>query len=327
MLALRRHHPGVRPAGRTLAGQHGVDLRLVQLGEVHDDLPRRADHRVTVLERLDLLGVVGPVLPDVLVLRLEQVDGGRELLVVERVRVLDAQVGLGRHQVERRVGDVDRRVVRGHVAAVGRRVVEHRAPRVGSWAHLVGAVHQQVGAAAVRDAVGDAGDAVPWLHLQRVEDIDVVGHQVEVDRLDVTGRDQSQRRIAGRRHDVVLPCLHQADHVVGGRRGLHVDLAAGLLLERGDPVDGRVGRPVLGVAGPGHDVQLALRLAELGERLQVRRGEGLRGRAGVVAGVGRVVAGVITSAGRQREQRRGRHGEQLGPGHVLPPSVVAPRTR
>jgi hypothetical protein len=44
----------------------------------------------------------------VLLLGLEEVDRRGELVVVEGVGVLDAQVGLGGHQVERRVGDVDR---------------------------------------------------------------------------------------------------------------------------------------------------------------------------------------------------------------------------
>ena len=216
-------------------------------------------------------GVVRPVLADVGVLLLEQVDRGLELLVVERVRVLDAQVGLGRHQVDGGVGDVDRRVVGRHLARVVRRVVEDGRPRVGRRRHDLGVVHQQVGATAVRDAVGDPVDAVPRLHLQRVEDVGVVGHQVGVDRLDVAGRDQPQRRVAGGRNDVVLAGLHQVDHVVGGRCRLDVDLAAGLLLERRHPVDGRVGAAVLGVAGPGDDVQLALGLAQLLECLQVRR--------------------------------------------------------
>ena len=58
VLGLRRDHPGVRPAGRALARQDRLDRRLVGLGEVGDDLPGGADHRVAGLERLDLLGVV-----------------------------------------------------------------------------------------------------------------------------------------------------------------------------------------------------------------------------------------------------------------------------
>ena len=58
--------------------------------------------------------------PMIALLLLEQVDGGVELLLVERVRVLDAEVGLRLHQVQRGVGDVDRRVVRGDLALVRR---------------------------------------------------------------------------------------------------------------------------------------------------------------------------------------------------------------
>ena len=46
------------------------------------------------------------------------------------------------------------------------------------------------------------------------------------------------------------------------------DLAPGLLLEGRHPVDGRVGRPVLGVTGPGEPRQLALTGAD-------RTGDGL----------------------------------------------------
>ena len=47
------------------------------------------------MKACDLLGVVGPVLADVLVLLLEQVDGGVELLLVQRVGVLDARARAG----------------------------------------------------------------------------------------------------------------------------------------------------------------------------------------------------------------------------------------
>ena len=50
-----------------------------------------ADHGVAGLEGLDLLEVVRPVLRDVLALVLQQRDGGVELLLVERVGVLDAR--------------------------------------------------------------------------------------------------------------------------------------------------------------------------------------------------------------------------------------------
>jgi len=68
----------------------------------------------SLLSREGLLGLGRPHGSDVipgyveLVLRLEQVDRRLELGVVQRVGVLDAQRGLGLHQVQRRVRDVDR---------------------------------------------------------------------------------------------------------------------------------------------------------------------------------------------------------------------------
>ncbi len=76
----------------------------------------------------DLLRVVRPVLADVLALSLEELDGRVELLLVELVRILDPEVRLVLAQVQRRVRDVDRVVVRGHLAGLLARVVEHDAP-------------------------------------------------------------------------------------------------------------------------------------------------------------------------------------------------------
>ena len=164
-----------------------------------------------------------------------------------------------RLQVQRRVGDVDRVVVGRDLALVLRELLGRTPSSTSSGAGLTfGAPHQQVRAAAVRDAVHLAVDRVPRLVLQAGEDVGVVRDQVGVDRRDVAAGDQAQRRVARGRHAVVLAGAHQRDHLVGGVADLDVDLAAGLLLERRDPVDLRVGRAVLGVAGPGDDVQLAL---------------------------------------------------------------------
>ena len=97
------------------------------------------------------------------------------------------------------------------------------------------------------------------LSLRKSEIGRVVGHQIGVDRGDVTGVDQPQRRVAGCRDPVVLAGAHQLDHFVGRVAELDVDLAAGLLLERRDPVDGLVVGAVLGIARPRDDVELALR--------------------------------------------------------------------
>ncbi len=106
----------------------------------------------------------------------------------------------------------------------------------------------------MRDAVHLAVDRVPRLVLQRGIDVRIALDQVGVDRRDVAGVDQPQRGVAGGRHPVVLAGPHQLHHLVGGVADLDVDLAAGLLLERRHPVDGRIGGAVLGVAGPGEDV-------------------------------------------------------------------------
>ena len=99
-------------------------------------------------------------------------------------------------------------------------------------------------------------DRVPRPVLQERRDVRVVGHQVGVHRRHVAAVDQPQGGVAGGRHPVVLAGLHQRDHLVRGVADLHVDLAAGLLLERRDPVDGLVVGAVLGVPGPGDDVEL-----------------------------------------------------------------------
>ena len=59
-----------------------------------------------------------------------RVDGGGELRLVEGVRIGDAEVRLGRHQVQRGVGDVDRAVVHRDCAVRSGSAVEHHAPRI-----------------------------------------------------------------------------------------------------------------------------------------------------------------------------------------------------
>ena len=66
------------------------------------------------------------------------------------------------------------------------------------------------------------------------------------------------------------PGLDERDAVVRVGHVGRVDLAAGLLLERGDPVVGRVDVAALGVARPDDEVELALAVAE--RRLRARRG-------------------------------------------------------
>ena len=86
--------------------------------------------------------------------------------------------------------------------------------------------------------------------------------QVDVDRLHLLAGDQAQRRVARGGDEVEAALVHQRDHLVGGGGRLDVDLAAGLLLEVGDPVIGLVGLAALDVAGPGDDIDLAFALAD-----------------------------------------------------------------
>ena len=185
----------------------------------------------------------------------------------------------------------------------GAGLVEHGRPAVGRRRHGILVVHQQVGAAAVRDAVHLAVDRVPRLVLQRLEDVRVVGDQPGVDRLDVAAGDEAQGGVAGGGHDVVLAGAHQLHGLVGGAEGLDGDLAAALLLEVGDPVDRRVVGAVLDVAGPGEDADLALGGAERREGLEVGDLEAAGG-GGAAAGAGAAVR--VGAAGRQGQ---GGHGD------------------
>ena len=124
-------------------------------------------------------------------------------VLVERVRVRDAEVGLRRHQVHGRVGDVDRAVVDRHRAVGRRAALEHDAPRVGrAVGERLGVVHEQVGAAAVGHAVRHAVDRVPRLQLEALEDVGVVRDQVGVDRRHLAAGDQARR---WRRRDADTP--------------------------------------------------------------------------------------------------------------------------
>src|SRR4029079_7290547 len=128
-----------------------------------------------------------------------------------------------------------------------------------------------------------------------------------VDGRDVTGGDQPQRRVAGRRDDVVVTGLHQGDRLVGGGEVLDVRLAAGLLLERGDPVDVLVVGAVLGVARPGQDVDLALHLPDGLLHRDVRRGEALGPRRGRTTR-----SGGRATAGHERKRGDAEQGTERG---------------
>ena len=224
-------------------------------------------------------------------------------VVVELVRILDTEVRLRGLQVESRVRDVDRAVVRGDLALVRRSGVPDDAPAVRLGLDDVRAPHEQVRPASVRDAVGDAVDRVVRLVLQALEDRVVVLDQVEVDRGHVLACDQSQCRVARRRDTVVVAGLHQRDHLVRGRADLRVDLAARLCLEGSDPV-------LLDVAGPVDQVHLTLSRAD--------RAEHPFGRGGRRSRTSGAVLVVVAAAARRRKQRDAAVDRKSGPAGLTP---------
>ena len=89
-----------------------------------------------------------------------------------------------------------------------------------------------------------------------------LGIRSSVDLLHALAGDEAQARVAGGRDEIEAALVHQGDHLVGGAGGLDVDLAAGLLLEVGDPVVGLVGFAALDVARPGDDIDLPLAFSD-----------------------------------------------------------------
>ncbi|MNN66233.1 hypothetical protein D3C81_1817980 [compost metagenome] len=109
-----------------------------------------------------------------------------------------------------------------------------------------------------------AVDGVPGSVLQALVHGLPVRDQGNVDRLHALAVDQTQRSIARGGDQVVTAFRHQADHFVRGGGGLHVDLAAGFLLELGHPVVVLVAVAAFDVAGPGNDIQAAFAGADFG---------------------------------------------------------------
>ena len=275
VLCLRRDHPGVGPARRAFLGLDELDLLAATgVDRVGLVLPGRADRHVAIREPIDLFLGSPPVLADQALLLDEQVLGRRELRRVECVGVLDPELGLRRHQVQRGVRDIDRVVVGRDLALVRRVRFEDGAPAVGLCRHDLRVVHQDIRAASVGHAVTDAVDRVVGLVLQAVEDVRVVRDQAEVDGSHVTAGDQTERRVARSRHAVILPGLHQLDHVGRVEAHLDRDLAAGRGLEGCDPVvalDLLAAGSADDIARPGNEVEGALgrpeRRADAGRRL------------------------------------------------------------
>jgi hypothetical protein len=213
---------------------------------------------------------------DDLALLAQQVERRLVLGGVELVGVLDAELGLVAHQVERGVGDVDRPVERLDSALVRLAVrelllLEHDAPglrRLALEGLLV--VHQHVATPLVGHAVVLAVDRMPGHVLEPGVHRPPRGDQRGVHLLHRLARDQAQRGVARGGDEVEAALVHEGHHLVRRARGLDVDLAAGALLEAGDPVVGLVRLAALDVAGPGHDIDRPLARPE---RLERRRGD------------------------------------------------------
>src|SRR4029077_12808368 len=125
--------------------------------------------------------------------------------------------------------------------------VEQHVPGVGRGVDVVGVPHQQVRPATVRHPVIDPVEGFVGLVLEVAENRLVVGDEVDVDRVDVAGRDEAGGGVGGGRDTVVFTGAHQLHHFVGGAAGLVVDLAAAFLFERFHPFR-------FDVAGPGDQV-------------------------------------------------------------------------
>ncbi len=227
-----------------------------------------------------------PVAVDQRLLLAQQLQHGLVLRFAQLVWVLDAQLRLGRLQVQRRIGDIDRPIIGLHAAlvrlAVGQVLrLEQHAPAGGRLLEHVGVVQQHVRPPLVWGAVDLLVDHVPATVLQPWVDVLPVGDQGGIDWLHPLARDEPQRGIARGGDQVVAALGHQADHLVRGGGGLDADLAAGFLLEAGHPVVGLVAFTAFDVAGPGDDVQAALAGAQgLGRFGSLQAGAGQHGAGG-----------------------------------------------
>ena len=112
-------HGGVCPAGGALAG-YGAGNGFVP-GDQRVDLvrPGTGNHHAFLDEILHLRVGILPVALDQRVLRTQQTKRRRVLRLVELEGILDAQRTFVRHQVQGRIGDVDRAVVGLHASAGG----------------------------------------------------------------------------------------------------------------------------------------------------------------------------------------------------------------
>ena len=262
------HHRGVGPAGGAFLRHRAGDRLLLRLQQVDLEAPGRGGHHALVLEVVDLDHRVVPVAGHQLALLAQQVERSLVLILVQLVGVLDAQLRLGLHQVQGRIGDVDRAVEGLHPSLVRLAVrqgglLEHDLPAGGRCLEDVRVVGEHVVAPLVGHAVVLAVHVVPGRLLQARVDVLEARDQTGVDFLHASAGDQAQAGIAGGGHQVEAALVHQRDHLVRGVGGLDPHLAAGLLLEVGDPVVALVRLAALDVTRPGDDVDGAFALAEL----------------------------------------------------------------
>ena len=113
------HHGRVGPAGRAFRGNGRGDRLLLALQEVDLVGPGARGDDALVLEVVGLHGGVVPVALDQRVLLAQEVERRLVLVLVQLVGVLDAELGLLGHQIERGVGDVDGAVIGLDAALVG----------------------------------------------------------------------------------------------------------------------------------------------------------------------------------------------------------------
>ena len=166
-------------------------------------------------------------------LALQQLERGAQLLLAQLVGAADVQRGMLRLGEQRGVGDLDRVVGDGDAPVVALQV--ERVPADRGVRERLRVPDQQVRAplerhAEQRTAADERRDAAQPLP-QRLEVRDEGG----VDRPDdARGRERGEI-LARERDDVVGTLREQRLGVVPGPEVVHVDPAAGLILERDDP--------------------------------------------------------------------------------------------
>jgi hypothetical protein len=188
---------------------------------------------------------------------------------------VDTELGLVRLEEERRVGDVDCAVERLHAAlvrlAVGQRHFgKHHIPARGRLGEHIGVVHQDVRAPLVGHAVVLAPDRVPRRVVQPGVDLAPARHQVDVHLLHPAAGDQPQAGVARGSHEIESTLIHQRDHLVRGVGRLDTHLASGFRLVVSHPIEGGIGIAALYIAGPGDDIDDALKSRGRARRPQPR---------------------------------------------------------